>query len=85
MRRKTFSVRHYVKGHCSFSYAVDQLFYYTGQEWDADAQLYNYNARWYDPNSGRFLSEDPLGAVYPPRRDADDPNLYRYVGNSPVR
>jgi RHS repeat-associated protein len=58
------------------SEAVDQLFYYTGQEWDGDARLYNYNARWYDPINGRFLSEDPTGF------DAGDPNLYRYVGNS---
>jgi len=55
--------------------AVDQLFYYTGQEWDSNTELYNYNARWYDPGTGRFLSEDPIDA---------DVNLYRYVGNSPL-
>ncbi len=32
----------------------------------------------YDPNPGRFLSEDPLGY------EAGDANLYRYVLNSPV-
>lgn len=32
----------------------------------------------YDPTVGRFLSEDPIGF------DALDPNLARYVGNSPV-
>jgi hypothetical protein len=32
----------------------------------------------YDPTIGRFLSEDPLGF------DADDPNLHRYVKNSPT-
>jgi len=58
--------------------AVDQLFYYTGQERDIATQLYNYNARWYDPGTGRFLSQDPSGF------DAGDPNLYRYVGNSPL-
>lgn len=32
----------------------------------------------YDPTPGRWLSEDPLGL------DAEDPDLYRYVGNNPV-
>jgi len=32
----------------------------------------------YDTNIGRFLSEDPL------QFDADDENLYRYVGNNPT-
>jgi hypothetical protein len=32
----------------------------------------------YDPNLGRFLSEDPLDFV------AGDPNLYRFAGNDPV-
>jgi RHS repeat-associated protein len=44
---------------------------------DEDAKLQNNNARWYDPAIGRFLSADPSGF------DAGDPNLYRYVGNSP--
>jgi len=58
--------------------AIDQLFYYTGQEWDKDAKLQNSNARWYDPRMGRFLGEDPTGF------DAGDPNFYRYAGNDPV-
>lgn len=57
--------------------AVDQLFYYTGQEWDQATQLANYNARWYDPQAGRFLSTDPSGLA------GGDANFYRYVGNSP--
>ncbi len=35
----------------------------------------NSSARWYDPDVGRWLSEDPIGF------DAGDANLYRYVGN----
>ena len=34
-------------------------------------------ARWYDPNSGRFISEDPIGF-------GDGPNPYRYAGNNPI-
>jgi hypothetical protein len=32
----------------------------------------------YDPNVGEFLSDDPIGF------DGEDPNLSRYVGNSPT-
>jgi RHS repeat-associated protein len=53
------------------------LFAFTGREWDADAGLYYYRARWYDAAPGRFLSQDPLGL-------RPDPNPYRYVGNSPT-
>jgi RHS repeat-associated protein len=48
---------------------------YTGQEYDADTGIYNYNARWYDPGAGKFLSEDPSGL-------GPDANVYRYVGNN---
>lgn len=48
-----------------------QLLAYTGQRWDADAGLYYYRARWYDPANGRFISSDPTGFA------AGDTNLYR--------
>ncbi|MCF6245634.1 MAG: RHS repeat-associated core domain-containing protein [Sulfurovum sp.] len=50
---------------------------YTGREMDAD-DLYYYRARYYDPNTQRFLSLDPIGF------EAGDFNFYRYVGNDPV-
>ena len=50
---------------------------YTGREWDAALGLQYTRARMYDPSTGRFLSEDPLGQY------AGDVNVYRYVGNSP--
>ncbi|HKE59397.1 MAG TPA: RHS repeat-associated core domain-containing protein, partial [Pyrinomonadaceae bacterium] len=34
---------------------------YTGREWDAEIGLYYYRARYYDPKTGRFISEDPIG------------------------
>ena len=37
-----------------------------------------YRARYYDPSTGRFLSEDPLGF------DGDGTNFYAYIDNSPV-
>ena len=52
-------------------------FKYTGREHDSETGLYYYRARYYDPEIGRFISEDPLGL------DSGDDNFYRYVGNSP--
>jgi RHS repeat-associated protein len=52
-------------------------FQYTGREMDPESGLYYYRARYYDPNVGRFLNEDPLGF-------APGPNFYAYVHNSPV-
>lgn len=50
---------------------------YTGRELDADTGLLYYRARWYDPQTGRFLSEDPSefdGGF----------NWYAYVGGNPL-
>ncbi|MCP9494183.1 MAG: hypothetical protein MSG64_06985 [Pyrinomonadaceae bacterium MAG19_C2-C3] len=52
---------------------------YTGREFDADTGLYYYRARWYDAQSGRFISEDPIGF------GGGDVNLYAYVWNNPAR
>jgi RHS repeat-associated protein len=48
---------------------------YTGKEFDSDTGLYYFNARWYDPDLGRFISEDPI---------KDGANWYAYVGNRPL-
>jgi RHS repeat-associated protein len=50
---------------------------YTGRERDADTGLLYYRARWYDSETGRFLSEDPIGL-------AGGKNLYEYVEGNPV-
>jgi RHS repeat-associated protein len=43
---------------------------------DQETSLYFLRMRYYDPLTGRFLSEDPIGYR--------DPNLYLYVRNEPV-
>jgi len=54
------------------------LFRFTGREYDPETGLYYYRARYYSPQLGRFISEDPLGF------DGGDVNFYGYVGNDPV-
>ncbi len=58
--------------------AAGDRFKFTGREYDDLVDLYYYRARWYDPQLGKFLSEDPLGVVHP------DSNKYRYIKNDPV-
>jgi len=53
-------------------------FKFTGREYDDLTGLYYYRARWYDANTGKFISEDPLGFA------AGDYNLNRYVLNDPA-
>jgi RHS repeat-associated protein len=50
---------------------------YTGRELDQE-DLYYYRARYYDPQIGRFLSQDPIEYL------SGDFNFYRYVENSPT-
>jgi RHS repeat-associated protein len=49
---------------------------YTGREYDDFTGLDYYRARWYAPNIGRFISEDPVGFV-------GGINFYGYVKNDP--
>ena len=57
---------------------TDTRYLFTGQEYDASTGLYYYDARWYDPTIGKFISEDPISFF------GGDTNLYRYVGNNPL-
>jgi RHS repeat-associated protein len=52
-------------------------FQYTGRELDSETGLYYYRARYYDPTTGRFLSEDPIAF-------RGGKNFYAYVGNNAV-
>ena len=56
---------------------VRNPFHYTGREFDAETGIDYYRARYYDPNIGRFVSEDPI------RFRAGD-NFYEYVKSNPV-
>ena len=44
--------------------------------YDAEAGMYYFNARWYDSEIGRFITQDPA-------RDGID--WYAYCNNNPLR
>ena len=47
---------------------------YTGQELDPESDLYNYNARLYNPKTGVFISADTV----------EGGNRYSYANNNPM-
>lgn len=57
---------------------VDVKHKFTGQEEDAEYGLYYYNARYYNPELGRFISAD---TIVPNPHDPQDLNRYSYVSN----
>ena len=59
----------------------DVAYKYMGQERDPSTGLYFYNARYYDPVLGRFLSPDTLGQS---PGDPQSLNRYAYARNNPV-
>jgi RHS repeat-associated protein len=55
-------------------------FRYTARQFDSDTGLYYYRARYYDPKSGRFLSEDPL--PYEPKKFTPTLGGIRFFGKT---
>ena len=55
-----------------------QLF--AGREYDIETGLYYSRLRYYDPQAGRFITRDPLGAWADPTARG---NPFAYCGNSP--
>ncbi|OWS72899.1 hypothetical protein CBW22_25355, partial [Pantoea sp. VS1] len=53
---------------------VHQPLRYQGQYYDAETGLHYNQFRYYDPNAGRFISQDPIGL-------AGGLNLYQYAPN----
>ena len=49
---------------------------FTGREYDPETGMYYHRERYRDPESGIFISEEPLGI--------DGPNLYWYTLNNPM-
>jgi len=53
-------------------------FQYTARESDTETGLYYYRARYYDPQAGKFISEDLLGFI-------SGVDFYSYVLNRPIQ
>ncbi|MGA7091116.1 MAG: RHS repeat-associated core domain-containing protein [Candidatus Acidiferrales bacterium] len=53
-------------------------FHFTGRELDSEVNLYYFRARYYDPTTGRFISEDPIDF------SSETLNFYDYVSNNPL-
>ena len=58
--------------------ATEILNVYINFEYDAESGLYHLRARPYNPETGTFISSDPIGFA------GRDFNLYRYVLNNPI-
>lgn len=60
----------------------ESRYLFTGQEYDAESNLYYYNSRYYNPIIGRFISRD----IYMGRDgDTVSRNTYVYVKNNPIK
>ncbi|APB71989.1 RHS repeat protein [Paenibacillus polymyxa] len=60
---------------------VHNPFRYSGELWDDTTELQYLRARWYDPDSGRFINEDTYDGEI---NDTLSLNLYTYVKNNPL-
>ncbi len=56
---------------------VENNIRFTGQYFDSKTELHYNGNRYYDPETGRYISTDPIGL-------AGEMNLYAYVQNDPV-
>jgi RHS repeat-associated protein len=56
--------------------SLTNFFHYAGRELDTETNLYYNRARYLDPSTGRFLSEDPV-------RYLGGLNFYAYAQNNP--
>ena len=57
-------------------------FRYRGYYWDEEIALYYLNARYYDPEVGRFISQDSIKYLAP--ETLNGINLFAYCLNNPV-
>lgn len=57
--------------------AIGNRYMFQGREYDFATGLYYFRARWYDPDTGRWLSKDPIGIE-------GGLNQYVFCDNNPV-
>ena len=74
-------------GNCTILSATDNIgeinpYRYRGYYWDEEIALYYLNARYYDPEVGRFISQDSIKYLAP--ETLNGINLFAYCLNNPV-
>ena len=57
--------------------AIGNRYLFQGREYSWATGLYNFRARWYDPETGRWMSSDPIGI-------SGGLNQYVFCANNPV-
>lgn len=57
--------------------AIGNRYMFQGREYDSATGLYYFRARWYDPDTGRWLSKDPIGIE-------GGLNQYEFCSSNPV-
>ena len=60
----------------SFSSINNEKYGFTGKEYDYESSLNYFNARYYNPSNGKFISNDP---IFKPTEGG-----YQYVNNNPL-
>ena len=58
-------------------------FRYRGYYYDTETDLYYLQTRYYDPEAGRFLSQDDVSYLAPD--NINGLNLYAYCANNPIK
>ena len=77
MDRYTYDAWGNVQESGASQHAIDNRFLFQGREYSFATGLYNFRARWYNPQTGRWLSNDPIGI-------SGGLNLYAFCGNNPM-
>ncbi len=79
---KSAEVRYYPWGTERYTYSSTlTTFRFTGQRFESGIGLYFYNARFYDPAAGRFISADTM---IPEPQGVQAWDRYAYVNNNPI-
>ena len=74
-------------GNCTVAYSSNDIaeinpIRYRGYYYDTDSKLYYLITRYYDPETGRFISPDGIEYLAP--EQLNGLNLYAYCNNNPV-
>ena len=73
-----------VTNHTSANIGDINPFRYRGYYYDTETNLYYLNTRYYDPETGRFISSDTTEVLDNAKNNIGGLNLYAYCDNKPV-